>query len=182
MWMSEQEVQFGDQILIYFTNVGGKASQLSQFYSIIECKSFGGEETSKFELLLQTHKPKWTFINYGLGSSSTIHETARSRISEGAKLIRKEKIDCISLSEIYTDNPISRPAILSIDVEGAELEVLQSNNWEQFIPDLICIEELTSPIQRSAIREFLEGQGYRLQTHNGVSSIYVWLDSTCLKL
>lgn len=113
--------------------------------------------------------------------STTIQETAKSRISEGATLIRKEKIDCISLSEIYGANPISRPAILSIDVEGAELEVLQSNNWKQFIPDLICIEELTSPIQSSTIREFLEGQGYRLQAHNGVSSIYVWLDSTCLK-
>lgn len=114
--------------------------------------------------------------------STTIQETAMARISEGATLIRKEKIDCIKLSEIYRSNPICRPAILSVDVEGAELEVLQSNNWNLFNPDLICIEELTTPIQNSKIREFLEGHGYRLQAHNGVSSIYVWLDSTCLNI
>lgn len=114
--------------------------------------------------------------------STNVYETARSRISEGAALIRKEKIDCISLLDIYRAHPISRPAILSIDVEGAELEVLQSNNWNQFIPDLICIEELTCPIQGSTIREFLEGAGYRLQAYNGVSSIYVWRDSNYLNL
>lgn len=114
--------------------------------------------------------------------STTVQETAETRILEGATLIRKEKIDCITLSEIYISNPICRPAILSVDVEGAELEVLQSNNWNLFNPDLICIEELTTPIQNSKIREFLESHDYRLQAHNGVSSIYVWLDSTCLKV
>jgi hypothetical protein len=27
-----------------------------------------------------------------------------------------------------------------------------------------------------------EEYGYRLQAHNGISSIYVWLDSTCLNI
>ena len=112
--------------------------------------------------------------------STTIKETALSRISKGAILVRRDKISTITLSEIYKLKPISRPAILSIDVEGSELEVLKSNDWSLYQPDLICIEELDPPIQNSRIREFLEAHNYRLQAYNGVSAIYVWVHSTCI--
>ena len=114
--------------------------------------------------------------------STTLNETAQSRISNGAHLVSINKIKTITLSEIYQMQSVLRPAILSIDVEGAELEVLKSNNWNLYQPDLICIEELNRPIQNSEIREFLEAQNYRLQVYNGVSSIYVWVNSTCIEI
>ena len=114
--------------------------------------------------------------------STTLNETAQARISNGAILVSRDRIQTITLSEIYRMKTISRPAILSIDVEGAELEVLKSNNWNLYQPDLICIEELDRPIQNSKIREFLEARNYRLQVYNGVSSIYVWIDSPCIEI
>ena len=102
---------------------------------------------------------------------------ARERISNGSVLIKKHSIKPISLDRIYRENPIKRPAILSIDVEGAEFEVLKSNNWETNKPDIICIEELKNPLDTSEVKEFLSLQDYELGAYNGVSSIYIWRGS-----
>ena len=106
--------------------------------------------------------------------STTDNELAQERILKGAVLKSTEKNSTISLEMVYAQNPIKRPAILSIDVEGAEMEVLQSNNWDEYIPDLICIEELTNPLQKSQIRNFLTSRDFDLVAYNGLSSIYIW--------
>jgi hypothetical protein len=52
---------------------------------------------------------------------------------------------------------------VSIDVEGAELEVLESFNWEIQNPRLIVIE-IWNPESKNAvdIRNLLTTQGYKL--------------------
>jgi len=55
---------------------------------------------------------------------------------------------------------------LTIDVEGLDLEVLQSNDWSRVKPRLIIVEDLSRELnlilENSATRQFLEQQGYRL--------------------
>jgi FkbM family methyltransferase len=55
---------------------------------------------------------------------------------------------------------------LTIDVEGLDLEVLQSNDWSRVKPRLIIVEDLSKELNlilgNSATRQFLEQQGYRL--------------------
>lgn len=106
--------------------------------------------------------------------STTDYSTAMIRVERGAQLIRQETLNVITLSEIYNKVPMIRPAILSIDVEGAEMDVLLSNEWNKYHPDYICIEELESPLYKSDIKNFLEEKQYRLIIYNGVTSIYYW--------
>lgn len=113
--------------------------------------------------------------------STTDVNMVLSRIKNGAIIFRKENISSIQLSQIYDANPPKRPAILSIDVEGAEMEVLLSNNWERYKPDLICVEELSNPLDKSKIRDFLKTHNYSLMVYNGVSSIYSWNQSKHLR-
>lgn len=113
--------------------------------------------------------------------STTEEKLARQRIRAGARLISKWSSKTISLREIYLKNPIIRPGILSIDVEGAEMDVLESNDWRSNKPDLICIEELQNPITHSAIRKYLYERNYNLVAYNGVSSIYVLNGSAFIK-
>jgi FkbM family methyltransferase len=113
--------------------------------------------------------------------STTDVNMVLSRIKNGAIIFRKENISSIQLSQIYDANPPKRPAILSIDVEGAEMEVLLSNNWERYKPDLICVEELSNPLDESKIRDFLKTHNYSLMVYNGVSSIYSWNQSKHLR-
>ena len=55
--------------------------------------------------------------------------------------LRKEKVDCDKLENIF-DKYIKDKQIdlLSIDVEGLEIEVLKSNNWNKYKPNLIVLE------------------------------------------
>lgn len=104
--------------------------------------------------------------------STLDEELAQQRIKAGSKLIRELDSNIIKLEEIYSKNDFIRPAILSVDVEGAELDVLESNNWDKYKPDLICIEEILNPLVTSEIRKYLGIHGYSLIIYNGVSSIY----------
>jgi hypothetical protein len=53
--------------------------------------------------------------------------------------------------------------LMSIDVEGLEESILNSNNWDKFKPKVIIIELLTSGsmgLVSHAARLFLEQRGY----------------------
>ncbi len=67
---------------------------------------------------------------------------------------------------------------LSVDCEGLDLEVLQSNDWERFKPHIIIVEILTNiygeldmvALQDNQIAQFLFAKGYNMvaKAHNSV--------------
>jgi len=136
----------------------------TQYMSII---SLSSTETSFYQL------NPWEL-------STTDKKIADERVEKGAKLVRTIQIKATPLSKIYENHPIARPSLLSIDVEGSELDVLRSNDWIRFQPDIICVEELKNPYLESPIRLFLKNVSYSLVAYNGVSSIYTWNSSTHL--
>ena len=135
------------------------------------------KDTQYLSIVSSKQKESDFYQLYPWELSTTDKEVALHRISSGAKLISQRNVDAVTLQEIYNYHPMKRPSILSIDVEGSELDVLQSNNWEKFKPDVICIEELRNPYFESPIREYLEFIDYSLVVYNGVSAIYVWNES-----
>lgn len=80
------------------------------------------------------------------------------------KIIRRQMIQTVSLKTILEEHLAIGEAIdfLDIDVEGFDLEVLQSNDWEKFRPKIILVEsdaDLKTDLQ-SDITKYLEGKGY----------------------
>ena len=63
-----------------------------------------------------------------------------------SKMIDHYKIKTLPLKEIFQQNDIPETGIdfLAIDVEGHELTVLQSNDWQAYRPFLIAMESLMS--------------------------------------
>src|SRR6185437_2276993 len=54
--------------------------------------------------------------------------------------------------------------VLSVDVEGLDLEVLRSNDWQRYRPTLLLVEALQtelSDLERHEIVRFLRDRGYR---------------------
>lgn len=69
---------------------------------------------------------------------------------------------------------------LSVDVEGEDINVLKSNDWDKFRPKLIAIEERDFDIQdpeKSKIFTFLKTQGYILKAKTLNTLLFV-LDSS----
>ena len=82
----------------------------------------------------------WEFSSYAFSTAN--HEVASELIKSGkTRLIRKSKIQEMPLSGIVPKVDPIEPSLLTVDVEGYEINVLDSNNWERFKPRIICVEE-----------------------------------------
>lgn len=72
---------------------------------------------------------------------------------------------------------LSQIDFLSIDVEGFDIDVLESNDWEKYQPKMILIEELntniTTVIEKSNIYKYLTSKGYNLYYKTVNTSFYV---------
>lgn len=82
-------------------------------------------------------------------------------------LIAKIPLEVKTLAEILHTHCArdKRIDFMSIDVEGLDLEVLKSNDWQHFAPRIILIESWDSDLENlhtNAIFIFLKMQGYKL--------------------
>jgi FkbM family methyltransferase len=59
---------------------------------------------------------------------------------------------------------------MSIDVEGLDLEVLKSNDWEKFSPHFILVETLMD--ESDEISKFLNQHNYKFKCCTALTSIY----------
>lgn len=138
-------------------------------------------------------------INIEVGISKTedkltyyiFNENALNTFSENEALIKseidpnkyyikeKKSINTYPLKVILdkymkTSNQID---MMSIDVEGLDLEVLTSNDWSKYRPKLILVEELRTNIkmlfENSDINRFLESKGYTLHFRTYNTSFYI---------
>lgn len=79
--------------------------------------------------------------------------------------VPRRRLDAILAESLAKDQPID---FLSLDVEGAEAEVLRSNDWSRFRPRLIVVEwrapalDLLGSWQPGEALSLLRDQGYRL--------------------
>jgi len=85
------------------------------------------------------------------------------------ELLKKIKVPRTSLAQIFEQHlPTGRKIdFLSLDVEQSELEVLQSNLWTKFRPQLIIMEVLRGDrenIGQEPAVKFLKKHGYRITT------------------
>tara|TARA_R110002074_G_scaffold20391_1_gene64668 strand:+ start:916 stop:1611 length:696 start_codon:yes stop_codon:yes gene_type:complete len=94
-------------------------------------------------------------------------ELSENRASLGDIYYVKEEIilKTYRLADILADHlPVDTDIdFFSIDVEGLDYEVLQSNDWARFRPKMILAEALVKPtvdVQTSEIVPFLKDRGY----------------------
>ena len=78
--------------------------------------------------------------------------------------IKEKKIQAFTLDEILNKGKFKNNKIdfLDIDVEGADLKVLEGLSFDKFKPELICIEIHEKEIELSKIYKFLVDKKYEL--------------------
>lgn len=92
--------------------------------------------------------------------STTSIEVAKSLMSSGEKLVSKRKLTPQKLSDLRVSASPSCASVLDIDVEGVDLEVLNSNDWTTFRPRVILIESHTQ--NKLKIENYLKNLNYCL--------------------
>ena len=97
-----------------------------------------------------------------LSQLSTIEKQQANKVFQGK--IKEKEIQAFTLNEIlskdkYKDYKID---LLNIDVEGADLRVLEGLSFDKFMPKLICIEIHENEIKESKIFKLLNNKNYQL--------------------
>lgn len=124
------------------------------------CSSTAGDSVEFFEFEIYQY-------------STMLPERVKDVEALGHKLKSTYRLKKTTISDLLPTVIPPGPSVLSVDVEGAELEVLKGNSWERFSPSLICIEEWEPPLKKATeVSNFLSGKGYELIAVSGFSSIY----------
>ena len=97
-----------------------------------------------------------------LSQISTIEKRQADKIFQGN--IKKSKIDSLTLDSVLKKTKLDdiKIDLLDIDVEGADLKVLEGFSLEKFKPKLICVEIHEKEIRKSKIFIHLTNSNYEL--------------------
>ena len=103
-------------------------------------------------------------------------EAKRWKSKSWITFLGTEEIEIQPLARVLgaMENPLPID-LLTIDAEGMDLEVLESNDWNTYIPKIVIVEDAAftpdDPAQ-SAIYQYLANRNYRLKAYMGPSLIF----------
>lgn len=106
-------------------------------------------------------------------------EARRVDAETSYKIVRTIQIPLVSINEIIAQNFQDAPNFVSLDIEGLDLEILQSFNFERWRPEIFCIETLmfSDKISVAAklpeIFRMMEQHGYFTYADTYINTIFV---------
>lgn len=113
------------------------------------------------------------------GLNTLSKEEAEFREKNGSYKIKKViKIPLKNINEILEENFDKTPDLISIDVEGIDLKILKSLNFEKYRPLAICVETITYSEDRTErkiteILDFVISKGYIIYADTHINTIFV---------
>jgi len=104
---------------------------------------------------------------------------AESIASQGSTRIKKVlRIPTLTFKELLARHHLATPDFISIDVEGEELAILQTMDWNQQRPKVLCVETLTYTENKTERKQeetiaWMKKQGYWVYADTYINSIFV---------
>lgn len=121
-----------------------------------------------------------TYIMFDEPALNSFDERQAQEVEAGGRfrIIRRVPIPVQRLDAILRANldPGTRIDVLTVDVEGHDLAVLQSNDWTTFRPGCVLVEAYGKSFETivgTPVHEFLSGHGYALFAKTVNTLIYV---------
>ena len=113
----------------------------------------------------------WEFEPSELSTASP--DRAQSLIDSGVALKSMYTCSVVPISELLPPVSPDDPYFVSIDVEGLDVQILQSIDWRRSSPRVVCVEDADWASNRSPISQLMTDRGYFLASQHTVSSIYL---------
>ena len=112
------------------------------------------------------------FYQKELSQLSTTERGQAETVFQGN--IKEKVIQAFTLDEILNRDKYKNSIIdfLDIDVEGADLKVLEGLSFDKFKPELVCVEIHEKEIKQSDIYKFLINKNYELLWSGVFSHIF----------
>ncbi len=121
------------------------------------------------------------YILNGDGLSTPDLKAAEEVISKNAdlKIVNTIKVETITVNKIIEDYFGKAPVVLNIDIEGKDMEVLESIDFNKYRPLIIVVEMieyepyLVLNNKNNKILDFMRSKGYIEYAFTGINSIFV---------
>lgn len=130
-------------------------------------------------IAIGTQSEKLTYYSFNNGAVNTFdRKHAEHWAAQPGFVIQKElEIDMLPLRDVLAryigDRQID---FMSVDVEGMDLEVLKTNDWQKYRPTLLLVEDgdifTYDSLMASPICTYLQEQGYYLHSIAGITMIF----------
>jgi len=151
-------------------NVEPTPSQIKKFYS-------SRKRDINIDAAVGTSDDPLTFYLFNEPALNSFDkELSLSRENDKYKIIDKVEIPLEKLSSILDKNLPEGTEIsfMTIDVEGVDFEILESNDWQKYKPKFILIEDDIDfeNITQNKIYNYLKDKGYRLVGKTLRTTIY----------
>ena len=146
------------------------------FEKFFGCRVLAIDPLSEFEKIWSHERPTAKFISTAVGSSTTsiklnipqgkfsdnMFATVTGGVNKAAELESLERtVQCKSMSSILAEQDITEILLMSIDVEGVELDVLKSLDIDSVMIRCMVIENNSTKLYGdSVIRDYLTCRGY----------------------
>lgn len=125
----------------------------------------------------------YVFSGYADGLSTFSKEDAERWQKVGVKglgAMRYDKVIKLPLrriNDIIAEHFTAAPDLLSIDVEGLDLQILNTLDFDTYRPSVICVETLSYDehlvgYKRNDIIEFLLSRGYKVYADTHINTIF----------
>jgi FkbM family methyltransferase len=111
------------------------------------------------------------------GAVSTFDAAVASQNTVGFRLKESVMVPTCPLSEILDQALPAGTGIdyLNVDCEGLDLDVLASNDWQKYRPEMVSVEihglDLEEPLANPTVR-LLKDKGYRMRAHYFVTTFF----------
>lgn len=154
------------------------------------------EPDPAFSTLIRKHRKRDVLLSAGVASvaasSATLYifpdpysgwntfseEEAMSRQKEsGVQIAGETNIPLLPVNEILQQKFKHHPNILSLDVEGMDLEILKSIDFQKYPIEILCVETITFSTRNQESKltdtiEYVESQGYFNYADTHINTIF----------
>ena len=104
-------------------------------------------------------------------------EADKRKLDSGIDYNIVQQVPVVNINNVIKSYFSGWPNIISIDIEGLDLQVLKSLDFEQYKPEVICVESISFSVtneqeKRNEILEFVVSKGYFIFADTYVNTIF----------
>lgn len=160
------------------------------------CSGVLAEPNPYFIQLIKKHRPRDRVFHGGIGAEnggeknfyvlsnpflSTFDKDTVDSITSNSDItvIREINVPIIGINEVISRFCNQTPNIFSLDVEGQDLDILKSFNFDAYAPEIFCVESISHPyIQDNThnvndIFDIMNENGYMVFADTFINTIFV---------
>lgn len=106
--------------------------------------------------------------------STCCKETAKRYADHVGQAEKTLKIDVVNVNDVIKENFKTKPNFVSLDVEGLEMEILKSFDFQNCRPEAFCIETVTygECVKTTDAIEYMESVGYMVYADTFINTIF----------